>query len=169
MSATLLFRRSSMQGARCLSCGYLLYGLHDSRCPECGRQFDPSDGDTFFYDPAPVAEHLVKALVGWTLALPLFVLPLFAGSISASLTSLSWSHAIFKAPLLLGPLIVTCLGVMLIWSVFCRAWSELLFERGRITHLGGHLLIALCSGLSILLIVLSVVVTAYSIMGFHVF
>jgi hypothetical protein len=26
----------------CVHCGYLLYGLRDPRCPECGTPFDPS-------------------------------------------------------------------------------------------------------------------------------
>jgi MFS family permease len=26
---------------RCANCGYLLYGLPQPRCPECGRKFDP--------------------------------------------------------------------------------------------------------------------------------
>ncbi len=26
----------------CLECGYLLYGLTEPRCPECGRVFDPA-------------------------------------------------------------------------------------------------------------------------------
>jgi hypothetical protein len=32
--------------ARCLSCGYLLRGLTENRCPECGRPFDPNDPRT---------------------------------------------------------------------------------------------------------------------------
>ena len=32
---------------RCLGCGYLLVGLTNLRCPECGRDFDPSDSRTF--------------------------------------------------------------------------------------------------------------------------
>lgn len=34
--ATLSFRRTY-----CRQCGYLLYGLREKRCPECGRAFDP--------------------------------------------------------------------------------------------------------------------------------
>ncbi|TWT42054.1 hypothetical protein RAS1_31810 [Phycisphaerae bacterium RAS1] len=29
--------------AQCLRCGYTLHGLQVSRCPECGRPFDPAD------------------------------------------------------------------------------------------------------------------------------
>jgi hypothetical protein len=32
---------------RCLSCHYDLRKLSEHRCPECGREFDPSDSKTF--------------------------------------------------------------------------------------------------------------------------
>lgn len=31
------------QDARCIGCGYLLHGLAEHRCPECGRAFEPSE------------------------------------------------------------------------------------------------------------------------------
>ena len=31
----------------CLGCGYILEGLPESRCPECGQPFSPGDPDTF--------------------------------------------------------------------------------------------------------------------------
>jgi hypothetical protein len=31
----------------CLSCGYMLVRLPGNRCPECGREFDPTDVRTF--------------------------------------------------------------------------------------------------------------------------
>ena len=34
-------------GACCLGCGYLLHGLREPRCSECGRGFSPSDPATF--------------------------------------------------------------------------------------------------------------------------
>ena len=37
--------------ARCLTCGYLLRNLPAPTCPECGREFDPSDPES--YDPEP--------------------------------------------------------------------------------------------------------------------
>lgn len=33
--------------AVCLGCGYRLYALPESRCPECGRVFDPCNPSTF--------------------------------------------------------------------------------------------------------------------------
>ena len=35
------------KGASCLKCGYLLQGLAEPRCPECGRMFDPADPRTY--------------------------------------------------------------------------------------------------------------------------
>lgn len=32
---------------RCLSCHYDLRNLAEHRCPECGREFDPSDSSTY--------------------------------------------------------------------------------------------------------------------------
>lgn len=34
-------RRERQQAPICSKCGYLLLGLTDSRCPECGKPFDP--------------------------------------------------------------------------------------------------------------------------------
>src|SRR5689334_6297711 len=39
--------KTSLLAARCLDCGYSLRGLPESRCPECGRRFDPDDPVTF--------------------------------------------------------------------------------------------------------------------------
>jgi len=38
--------------ARCLGCDYLLRGLPEPMCPECGRPFDPGDPST--YDARPL-------------------------------------------------------------------------------------------------------------------
>jgi len=37
--------------ARCIDCKYALRGLHENRCPECGRAFDPADRSTFLCGP----------------------------------------------------------------------------------------------------------------------
>ena len=31
----------------CLGCGYILDGLPENRCPECGQPFSPDNPDTF--------------------------------------------------------------------------------------------------------------------------
>lgn len=40
------------ENARCLKCGYLLHGLRESVCPECGRPFEPLYPTTFDAEPA---------------------------------------------------------------------------------------------------------------------
>ena len=35
----------------CRQCGYSLYGLTESRCPECGKGFDPADPKTYRHAP----------------------------------------------------------------------------------------------------------------------
>ncbi len=42
--AWLLTRRAprELNPCECAKCGYLLYGLAEPRCPECGASFDPS-------------------------------------------------------------------------------------------------------------------------------
>lgn len=37
-------RRERDEGARCVKCGYLLKGLPEHRCPECGTPFDDAEG-----------------------------------------------------------------------------------------------------------------------------
>jgi hypothetical protein len=39
------------EAAQCLGCDYQLRDLPELRCPECGREFDPSDPDTFRGEP----------------------------------------------------------------------------------------------------------------------
>ncbi|UCE60312.1 MAG: hypothetical protein JSU63_00910 [Phycisphaerales bacterium] len=38
--------------AACKTCGYLLRGLCEPRCPECGKPFDPDDPKTYNARPA---------------------------------------------------------------------------------------------------------------------
>jgi hypothetical protein len=49
----------------CLGCGYILDGLPELRCPECGREFDPADPGTY-HAPGPQAGRalLIAAAVG---------------------------------------------------------------------------------------------------------
>ncbi len=44
--ATQAEHEGAIEQARCLGCGYCLYGL-DRRCPECGRGFRANDPATF--------------------------------------------------------------------------------------------------------------------------
>jgi len=62
---------------KCLGCKYPLKGLRNSKCPECGREFDPSDDQTFRSDGYQVqlrSSQLIAAnaaLVGLASLVPL--------------------------------------------------------------------------------------------------
>lgn len=43
----------SARDPRCLGCDYVLNGLVENRCPECGRSFNPQDPSTFYAGPTP--------------------------------------------------------------------------------------------------------------------
>lgn len=47
---------------RCLDCGYILDGLPEPRCPECGRAFDPGDAATYVVKPQCGVPYLIAAL-----------------------------------------------------------------------------------------------------------
>lgn len=57
--------------ARCLDCGYVLTGLPEQRCPECGRQFDLNDPRTYLNKPL---------FVRWKFWLPGFILAAAGGA-----------------------------------------------------------------------------------------
>lgn len=58
---------------RCLACGYLLEFLSASRCPECGRVFDPGDPATYRRgEPSLVGDVLFALLIG---VMNLLILP----------------------------------------------------------------------------------------------
>lgn len=56
--------------ARCLECGYVLTGLPEHRCPECGRQFDLDDPTSYSNKPL---------FVRWKFWLPGFILAAAGG------------------------------------------------------------------------------------------
>lgn len=49
---------------RCLECDYILDGLPENRCPECGAHFDPSDSWTFSVVSESGLRRLWWALLG---------------------------------------------------------------------------------------------------------
>lgn len=55
----------------CKGCGYVLDGLPEHRCPECGREFDPGNPKTFSDQP-PL--HPVKVLLLRPIGWPTFLL-----------------------------------------------------------------------------------------------
>lgn len=77
---------------RCLKCGYILDGLPENRCPECGRPFNPTDDRTYrvgnarpLSTPATVRLFIACGL-GWICACSGLVLlmPLEAAPINRS-------------------------------------------------------------------------------------
>src|SRR5438132_7543943 len=86
--------------ALCLGCNYPLRGLPESRCPECGRVFDPREPWTmnagrpmgrvasFWFSPVGWPTYLAAsaataAVFWWTAALP-------SASLAMELSLLSW-------------------------------------------------------------------------------
>ena len=47
---------------RCLDCGYILDGLPEPLCPECGRAFDPNKPETYVVKPKCGLVYLIAAL-----------------------------------------------------------------------------------------------------------
>jgi hypothetical protein len=57
---------------RCRECEYPLLDLPESRCPECGRDFDPADSATFILPAKAVPDRTVRQILvmaGWVVVL----------------------------------------------------------------------------------------------------
>ncbi len=50
---------------RCITSGYDLQELPNPACPECGREFDPNDPDTFL-STTPARPSVARHVVGFT-------------------------------------------------------------------------------------------------------
>ena len=56
--------RATRVSMYCRQCGYMLFGLSEDRCPECGQPFDPADRSTFRrYPPTTWGERVVLVLL----------------------------------------------------------------------------------------------------------
>ncbi len=85
--------------ARCLDCYYVLEGLEELRCPECGRSFDLYDAGTFTRKPP---------YVWWKLWLPGLVQAMIFGVVSMAIMALlgQWGWALWVGvPLAAGCLL----------------------------------------------------------------
>ncbi len=85
--------------ARCLDCYYVLEGLEQSRCPECGRSFDLYDAGTFTRKPP---------FVRWKLWLPGLIQAMIFGAVSMAIMALLglWGWALWiGVPLAAGCLL----------------------------------------------------------------
>jgi len=54
---------------RCKSCGYDLLDLHEYRCAECGRPFDPAHPGTYLFRPMNGRKSLRAAIMGAVLVI----------------------------------------------------------------------------------------------------
>lgn len=72
---------------RCLSCDYILDGLPEPRCPECGRPFDPNDCSTYAMQGHPSVKSSVTSYLIAASSLGIFIL---LPPILVSTTSLQW-------------------------------------------------------------------------------
>ena len=76
--------------AVCDQCGYMLRGLTEHRCPECGEEFDLVKGDTIpppkLPDDHPIAKRRRKWLLVWVLSW------LFASPLMSLMTILMWEY-----------------------------------------------------------------------------
>jgi len=63
----------------CLSCGYVLLGLSEGRCPECGRPFDPDNVCTFRRFPRGESRGLVVLAYGWLLVSGIVIMLFIVG------------------------------------------------------------------------------------------
>jgi hypothetical protein len=66
---------------RCIKCGYILDGLTDSRCPECGQEFDLRWPESYFTGRPKYA--------GWEYLLLALLAPLACAAITAMILDLS--------------------------------------------------------------------------------
>ena len=95
---------------RCKRCGYILHGLSDHRCPECGGRFDPEDESTYL--TKPVSGY--GPLAGSVLALVMIVLPLLAAYLN-DLGVAAPNSWLFVAPLAVmmpAGLIIACFTLL---------------------------------------------------------
>jgi len=90
----------SAQHKRCLNCGYILDGLPESRCPECGRGFDPGDPATYLTKRESGRPFLALAFLGVVLMLIALTLAWLADHDMLAPISDWW--VVIAWPLLLG-------------------------------------------------------------------
>jgi len=55
---------------QCLGCGYIIDHLVEPRCPECGREFDPTSPGTYYTEPAGLKQSIIgRGLLGLNVSL----------------------------------------------------------------------------------------------------
>jgi hypothetical protein len=126
---------SGEQHKRCLGCGYILDGLPEPRCPECGRPFDPADPATFFTHLESGWPYLVTALIAFgAVVLP----PWLAASVLPQATS-GWLELCVDLPLVS----VWSAGVVVEGFVCMKSIRALRRPRHMMEHRGAVVVAAL--------------------------
>jgi hypothetical protein len=112
-----MHRRTYNHVVRCLNCRYDLRNLGEHRCPECGREFDPTDPTTFSLPERMMmtGRAFVRlALFAYTCNL------LFIGYVAIKELPGDWSNIITVPMGALILLPVTFIGCVMLFAMY---WS----------------------------------------------
>jgi predicted RNA-binding Zn-ribbon protein involved in translation (DUF1610 family) len=86
-------QRQAAEGSaprQCLDCGYIIDHLPETRCPECGKDFDPNKSETYWIRPTGAKRGAINC--GFKAALAF--LATFASVVLGNLLSMRWSKPI---------------------------------------------------------------------------
>src|SRR4051812_10521232 len=75
---------------RCKTCRYNLAHLPECRCPECGREFDPNDSDSF---ASAVSRRQVLSAAVFLLFACIYLAALFAYLFDPAIIDLKWPRS----------------------------------------------------------------------------
>jgi hypothetical protein len=119
---------TSLAAKYCMHCGYNLNNLSGSRCPECGRDFDPNDDSTYvrrtqrWYRYRGYFDRLlfVGALLSWCLFIAGSWLCRSAGNGRSFSTHAAWKNWIYGGVYL--DLIVFFMAFVILVSGRSKSW-----------------------------------------------
>jgi len=113
---------------RCLDCGYILAGLPENRCPECGRGFDPHDSGTYLTRVRDGRPYFVAALIAaGVIAAPYTRFVFIDTPMIPFLVLISGAAQVFilarSATVLLGPRAAACYRYAFVGAISVSALS----------------------------------------------
>jgi hypothetical protein len=110
---------------RCLGCQYDLANLSEHRCPECGREFDPTNPDTFAeHHPFPFVAVAIRLVVGGLLGWAAMVMALL---LESRARGFFWSNVLQAA-------LVAFVSVGFLYIVALCFWLWRRIQRARISQ-----------------------------------
>ena len=134
----------------CLKCSYVLDGLPEQRCPECGREFDRNDASTFRKHPKPVKKTyaiILTYLLSGILALVETQLLIVAIdgflSVEAHLLFALWQGCGVLAWLMVAVMVTDPATIVVCFSVSWAVWL-LLVCKTRLRNLSYRTHVILC-------------------------